>query len=72
MSAPVHLIDGAEAARILGVSRERIGQLVERGRAPEPIAFRNGAPLWSRAQVLLWARARERDRESKGTPDGHT
>jgi predicted DNA-binding transcriptional regulator AlpA len=67
MSGPVHLLGQAEAARILGVSRERVGELVGQGRAPDPIALRNGAPLWSRAQLLYWKRAREQSATGSAT-----
>ena len=48
---PRDLVGAAEAALVLGVSRQRVGQLVERRDFPSPIARLSAGPVWTRASI---------------------
>jgi hypothetical protein len=48
----------AEVAELLGVSRQRVGQL--RGRLPEPMANLRSGPVWSRRAVAEFEQAWDR------------
>jgi len=57
---PQDLVGAAAAAQLLGVSRQRVGQLAERPDFPAPIARISAGPVWTRASVHAfmqrWAR----------------
>lgn len=46
----------AEIARMLGVSRQRVHQMLAAGDFPEPIAELAVGRVWRRADVEAWAR----------------
>jgi hypothetical protein len=48
---PRDLVGSAEAALLLGVSRQRVGQLVERQDFPAPIARLSAGPVWTRVSI---------------------
>lgn len=48
---PRDLVGAAEAALVLGVSRQRVGQLAERSDFPVPIARLSAGPVWTRASI---------------------
>jgi hypothetical protein len=48
---PRDLVGAAEAAVMLGVSRQRVGQLVERPDFPAPIARLSAGPVWTRTSI---------------------
>jgi hypothetical protein len=48
---PQDLVGATEAAQLLGVSRQRVGQLAERPDFPAPIARVSAGPIWTRASV---------------------
>jgi hypothetical protein len=48
------LVGSTEAARLLGVSRQRVGQLAERPDFPAPIARISAGPIWTRASVVAF------------------
>lgn len=48
---PQDLVGATEAARLLGVSRQRVGQLVERPDFPAPIARLSAGPVWTRGSI---------------------
>jgi predicted DNA-binding transcriptional regulator AlpA len=51
-----HLLGSAEVAEMLGVSRQRVHQLVTRSDFPEPVAVLSGGRIWRRGDVEAWAR----------------
>ena len=48
---PRDLVGTSEAAVLLGVSRQRIGQLAERPDFPAPIARLSAGPVWTRTSI---------------------
>jgi predicted DNA-binding transcriptional regulator AlpA len=50
-----HLVTGADIARRLGVSRERVSQLAERDDFPEPLGRIGGSLVWNGPDVDAWA-----------------
>ena len=62
---PSHLVGVAEIARILGVSRQRVHQIVASSPDfPEPEAVLTAGKIWSRAALDEWlALHPERDRQ---------
>lgn len=46
------LLGVTEVAEILGVSKQRVGQLRERGDFPSPIAELAAGPVWARSMLL--------------------
>lgn len=54
------LVTGAEAARRLGVSRERLRQLAARGDFPPPLGTLGRATVWRSSDVAEWAAKRGR------------
>ncbi len=48
---PRDLVGAAEAALLLGVSRQRVGQLAERADFPAPIARLSAGPVWTRISI---------------------
>lgn len=55
------LVTGSEAARRMGVSRERLRQLARRDDFPKPLGVLGRATVWRDSQVEAWAA--EHDRE---------
>lgn len=52
-----HLLGNKEAAALLGVSKQRLAQLLDsHGDFPEPVARLAATPVWARADVEAWAR----------------
>jgi prophage regulatory protein len=51
-----HLVGSAEIGRMLGVSRQRVQQLIKRGDFPEPDVVLEMGKVWQRADVEAWAR----------------
>ena len=51
------LVGVAEVALLLGVSRQRVHQLVgSQADFPEPVAVLSAGKIWLRRDVLAWAR----------------
>jgi hypothetical protein len=48
---PRDLVGAAEAAILLGVSRQRVGQLAERPDFPAPIARLSAGPVWTHTSI---------------------
>lgn len=48
---PRDLVGAAEAAVLLRVSRQRVGQLAERPDFPAPIARLSAGPVWTRSSI---------------------
>lgn len=62
-----HLVGAAEIGRMLGVSRQRVQQLVGRDGFPEPEVVLDMGKVWKRADVEEWARSHGRQvKENKG------
>lgn len=55
---PLDLVTQADAARLLGISRQRVHQLFNAGRGPDPFAVSGNGPLFLREEVERWARER--------------
>lgn len=56
------LLSGAEVARRIGVTRQRIAQLAEKpGRFPHPVAEIGNSRIWRWGDVTDWARASDRE-----------
>lgn len=53
---PDDLVGTAEIADLLGVSRQRVHQLVSRADFPEPVAKLAAGIIWNRLDVERWAR----------------
>jgi hypothetical protein len=51
---PRDLIGSAEAALLLGVSRQRVGQLAQRADFPAPIARLSAGPVWTRTSIEVF------------------
>jgi len=51
---PDELVGATDVARLLGVSRQRVYQLMEDAAFPSPAAHLARGALWSRADVLAW------------------
>lgn len=50
-----HLVGSAEIGRMLGVSRQRVQQLINRDDFPAPDAVLEMGKVWKRAEVEKWA-----------------
>lgn len=58
MVLPVHhLVGAAEIGRMLGVSRQRVQQLINRDDFPKPDVVLEMGKVWKRADVVAWAHA---------------
>jgi prophage regulatory protein len=55
-----HLVGAAEIGRMLGVSRQRVQQLVSRDGFPEPEVVLEMGKVWKRSDVEEWARRQGR------------
>jgi predicted DNA-binding transcriptional regulator AlpA len=51
-----HLVGTTEIAKLLGVSRQRVGQLAATESFPQPTARLAAGPIWEREAVERWAR----------------
>jgi predicted DNA-binding transcriptional regulator AlpA len=52
-----HLVGAAEIAQMLGVSRQRVQQLIARDDFPEPDVVLAMGKVWRREDVIAWAKA---------------
>ena len=50
------LVGLTEIAEILGISRQRVGQLAEGDDFPEPISVLAAGRVWKRTDIEAWAR----------------
>ncbi|MEJ7831740.1 MAG: AlpA family phage regulatory protein [Nocardioides sp.] len=50
------LVGVAEVAKLLGISRARVGQLAKTANFPEPVARLAAGPVWESADIQKWAR----------------
>ncbi len=48
----------SEVAEILGVSKQRVNQLMAKDHFPKPVARLAATPVWLRVEMELYARAR--------------
>jgi len=55
-----HLVGSAEIAAVLGVSRQRVQQLISRPDFPKPDAVLAMGKIWRKADVEAWAKAHGR------------
>ena len=55
-----HYVGSAEIAEMLGVSRQRVQQLISRRDFPKPLARLKMGKVWRRGDVERWARAHGR------------
>lgn len=54
---PHHLLGNKEAAGLLGVSKQRLAQLLDTYEDfPEPVVRLAATPVWAREDVEAWAR----------------
>lgn len=60
------LVTGAEAARRLGVSRQRLQQLALRDDFPEPLGVLGRANVWRSSDIAAWAADHGRSYEIPG------
>ena len=54
------LMGAQEIGDLLGVSRQRVWQLVEREDFPKPVAKLAQGRVWLKADVVTWARGKGR------------
>lgn len=66
------LVNGADLARVWGLSRERIRQLVELEDFPEPIGHPGIRPVWLREQCEDWRERWRADRASRQPARSHS
>jgi len=55
-----HLVGAAEIAQMLGVSRQRVQQLISRDDFPKPDVKLAMGKVWRRGDVIAWAKAQGR------------
>ena len=55
-----HLVGSAEIEDMLGVSRQRVQQLIARRDFPKPVVRLKMGKVWRRSDVEKWARAHGR------------
>ncbi len=60
VTAVHHLVGSAEIGRMLGVSRQRVQQLINRKDFPAPEVTLEMGKVWNRAAVVAWARNHDR------------
>lgn len=51
-----HLVGVAEIAAMLGVTRQRVNQLVREEGFPAPAAELSAGRIWNRAEIEQWAK----------------
>lgn len=66
-----HLVGSAEIGQMLGVSRQRVQQLIRRKDFPAPEVVLNMGKVWKRADVEAWARGRNRLVYDAEAANGH-
>lgn len=59
MISLMDLVSVFEVAQILGVSRQRVYQLIARGGFPEPVATLAVGRIWTREDIERWAESRK-------------
>lgn len=59
------LMGTAEITELLGVTRQRVSQLVKRDDFPDPVAVLIGGTIWLADDVRQWADERARRREAE-------
>lgn len=64
-----HLVGAAEVGRMLGVSRQRVQQLVKSKDWPQVEVELEMGKVWKRADVEAWARDHGRSIADGGAPD---
>lgn len=68
-SARDDLVGTPDVAQRLGISRQRVAQLVEQpGRFPAPVARVRGTHIWRWGDIVDWISAGKRDMRRKPTP----
>ena len=68
-----HLVGSAEIEDMLGVSRQRVQQLIAQPDFPKPVARLKMGKVWRRSDVEKWARAHGRlDSEPEQPPSPTT
>lgn len=74
MTAPLKLdlVCAVEAAAILGVSRQRVAQLRDSGRFPEPVAITRSGAIWLKADVERFAAIPRPTGRPSLSPNGST
>jgi len=60
VTAVHHLVGSAEIGRMLGVSRQRVQQLINRKDFPAPEVTLEMGKVWKRSEVAAWARTHGR------------
>ena len=60
VAAVHHLVGSAEIASMLGVSRQRVQQLISRPDFPKPAAVLAMGKVWNTTDVQAWAKAHGR------------
>jgi prophage regulatory protein len=61
MVSKLDLVGLTEIAEMLGLSRQRVDQIVRaEGTFPEPVAVITAGRIWKRSDVLRWARRERR------------
>ena len=64
------LVGVAEIAELLGVSRQRVNQLVIADQSfPAPVAELSAGRIWKREAIIRWARDSGRLRDEPGSPE---
>jgi predicted DNA-binding transcriptional regulator AlpA len=61
VAAVHHLMGSAEIAKLLGVSRQRVQQLIASDDFPGPEVSLAMGKVWKREAVVAWARAHGRE-----------
>jgi predicted DNA-binding transcriptional regulator AlpA len=56
-----HYVGSAEVAAMLGVSRQRVQQLIARKDWPDPVVVLKMGKVWKRADVEQWMRDHGRE-----------
>lgn len=56
VTAVHHLVGSAEIGRMLGVSRQRVQQLITRDDFPKPEVVLDMGKVWKRGEIEKWAR----------------
>jgi len=67
VTAVHHLMGSAEIGRMLGVSRQRVQQLIKRADWPAPEVTLEMGKVWDRHKIEAWAR--EHGRPIAGSED---
>lgn len=65
MSELEQLLTGADVARRLGLSRERVRQLAQRDDFPQPLGRVGNYIVWRAEEIEAWARLRDEQRAAR-------